>query len=497
MRVTVFRAIVAPAVASMIALAGCGGGTNSRPCALSTDCLQGGISGFCLPSPSSTSKWCAFPDLSCPGTEEKWGVLAGDGLAETCVAPQDAGVIDGGVDGGPIDAHVTDAFIADAVVPPDATPAGPIAVSGQFATLVLGQSNYAGLMGNAGGISAGTLYTPVGIAALGSRLWVADNGNARVLQWDSLPIVNKQMSNVTIGQGSPTTVMPGASQSTLGNLLGGSRVSVAGTKVVVSDTLFHRVMIYDPIPTAHGPAATVVLGQSTFTATTNGKTAGKLDYPMGVWSDGASILVVADSNNNRVLIWHSLPTTNGQAADTVLGQSAFGLGAGDPVSMPPTASSMSSPQDVFFDGTRLYVVDKGNHRVMVWNSLPAVGQNNKPADFFIGQGGPTDGSPNAGGAGPNAVGFDTPRAITVGLGAVFVADMLNHRVMIYAPIPTTSGAMAIAALGQDDLLTGVDPGTTASQNRMKSPYGLAIAGNELYVSDFTWCRVLRFDLNHP
>ena len=37
-------------------------------------------------------------------------------------------------------------------------------------------------------------------------------------------------------------------------------------------------------------------------------------------------LLVADTNNSRVLVWLTFPTTNGQAADFVLGQPDFTTG---------------------------------------------------------------------------------------------------------------------------------------------------------------------------
>ena len=53
-------------------------------CDVDSDCIQGSIPGRCLPVPSSSSQWCAFPDSSCP-SENRWGVKTGDGLARECV----------------------------------------------------------------------------------------------------------------------------------------------------------------------------------------------------------------------------------------------------------------------------------------------------------------------------------------------------------------------------------------------------------------------------
>jgi len=87
-------------------------------CAVSADCLQAGVHGTCQPSPSSSHNWCTFPDESC-GTGDRWGVLAGDGLASACVGsegadamPSDTGPeLDGGADGGPQPATSTRIFV--------------------------------------------------------------------------------------------------------------------------------------------------------------------------------------------------------------------------------------------------------------------------------------------------------------------------------------------------------------------------------------------------
>ncbi len=44
--------------------------------------------------------------------------------------------------------------------------------------------------------------------------------------------------------------------------------------------------------------------------------------PQGVWIQGSK-LFVADTQNNRVLIWNTIPTQNNQPADVVLGQPDF------------------------------------------------------------------------------------------------------------------------------------------------------------------------------
>jgi hypothetical protein len=203
-------------------------------------------------------------------------------------------------------------------------------------------------------------------------------------------------------------------------------------------------------------------------------------------------VIVADTNNNRVLIWNTFPTSNGAAANVVLGQANFNL-ADAPT--PPTPSSMNQPLDVFFDGEHLYVSDSQNNRVMGWNGIPT--NNNAPADFFVGQNGGSTGSPNAaaGSQMPNAIGLHIPGEITVAHGSLYIVDMVNFRVVVHTPRPTASGESADAVLGASDFTGGT---VTASQTL--TPRGVAVLGDKLYLSDSNLglggSRVLRYQLSN-
>jgi hypothetical protein len=101
---------------------------------------------------------------------------------------------------------------------------------------------------------------------------------------------------------------------------------------------------------------------------------GDLDSPVDVWSDDHR-LVVADTGNGRVLVWTTMPQTNGQPADVILGQ-----GSG-------TLSSVDVPAGVTSNGTQLFVsdnVDGAGKGVLVWNTFPD--QDNEPAYGLLGPG---------------------------------------------------------------------------------------------------------------
>jgi len=116
--------------------------------------------------------------------------------------------------------------------------------------------------------------------------------------------------------------------------------------------------------------ATVVLGQPDFITNTVDVNASQnnLRLPSAVASDGVH-LVVADTYHNRVLIWNHLPTYSNAPADVVVGQANFADWQSLPLGT-STASSLRAPQGVWLQNGKLFVADTQNNRVLIWNSIP-------------------------------------------------------------------------------------------------------------------------------
>jgi hypothetical protein len=433
--------------------------------------------GLCTLHEPTGHYWCTYTDFTCD-SKRRWSDLdVGDGLAGACVAV----ALDAGADTTlPVDAGV-EADAAPLVLPP--------ITNYQSATLVLGQPDYVTSTPNYGGQSASSMYNPSSIAVAGSWFYVADQQNARVLGFDAAPATIQQAADIVVGQIDFTSEDIGPSQSVLtgSNDMG---LCTDGTRLIISDANRNRVLIWNTLPTEHGTPADLVLGHTNFTSLSYGETAGELHRPGPCWTDGER-LVVVDINNHRVLLWNKFPTANGEAADLVLGWPAFGLGAPDTVADPPTTSSMYQPRGVFFDGTRLYVSDFANHRVMVWNGMPEA--NGEPADYFLGQHNGTSNLPNVNGGGVNATGLELPTGIMVAYGSLFIADNGNNRVVVHTPVPTSSGEEADAVLGQPSLTANIS--AVATQQSLYMPNGLAVNGEDLWVADLAHRRVLRFTLD--
>lgn len=463
--------------ALLATLAGCGGRSNVQ-CETDSNCdLSGG--GKCVGLVSG-DHWCAYPDPQCPNGYRFSNQNIGDGVAGQCVP----NALDAGTDA-PKDA-TTDA-------PPDAPlncPSTAPVQNGQAADLELGQPGFTSGSANNPSLSGSTLSTTVGVSTDSNRLWVSDSGNARVLQWNSFPAVNGQSASIAIGQ--PNLISSGGSTTQSGLDVGGGFIARAGTKLVVSDGSNNRVLIWSSVPTTSGQPADIVLGQQSFTTKVSGNSASSLEGPTGVWTDGTK-LIVADRFNNRVLIWNSFPTSNGAPADVVLGASGFGM---TPSNTPPTASSFKAPYGVFVHANRLFVADSGNQRVLIWNTIPTannapadvvLGQTAFDA-YFNNAGAPYPQVNAIGMAGPSAVFVDD-------CNSLYVCDAFNGRVMVFTTVPTQNGKAADAVLGKPDLMAQPNASTPPSAQWMGGCSGLAVGGTNLFVGDSTRNRVLRFGLS--
>jgi len=294
---------------------------------------------------------------------------------------------------------------------------------------------------------------------------------------------NGMAADVVIGQpdfAQGTADNGGQGAATLNSPIG---IFSDGKKLFASDRQNQRVLIWNSIPKSNFVPADVVVGQPDFsqdTADNGGQGASTLNAPFGVSSDGDR-LFVADRNNNRVLIWNSIPTTNFAPADVVLGQPDFTQDAANNGGR--EANTLSSPRGVFSDGKKLFVADNNNHRILIWNTIPT--SNNTPSDVVVGQPDFAQGSANNGGLGARTL--NGPPSVFSDGKRLFVADSLNHRILIWNSIPSSNFAPADVVLGQPDFTTA-STGTT--QTRMSNPRGVFSDGKRLFVVEQTNSRVL-------
>jgi hypothetical protein len=297
-------------------------------------------------------------------------------------------------------------------------------------------------------------------------------------------------------------------------------VATDGTILVVADTDFNRVLIWNSIPQSNNTPADVVLGQSDFSKFTpnegqqNTPSQKALRGPQGVWVQ-AGRLFVADTGNNRVLIWNSIPRSNFAPADLVIGQKDFTTNVTPDITktvVEAKQDNLLTPVSVTSDGTRMLVTDLGHNRVLIWNTIPR--SNNQAADLVIGQPNFTEAVKNNPKVCPSGEKFpdgtdvilprceaslEFPRFALSDGRYVFISDGGNDRVLVYNQIPTSNGAKADAVLGQigvrlNLVSDGADPRGIASSGAVRTPQALAWDGRNLYVTDPFNRRVMVFTM---
>jgi len=158
------------------------------------------------------------------------------------------------------------------------------------------------------------------------------------------------------------------------------KVATDGKRLIISDTWNNRVLIWDEIPTRNNEPPDLVLGQPDFDSNVARLGADGMNWPMGVATDGEKLLV-ADANNNRVLVWNSFPTINGQPADLVLGAPDFKTRISS-FAERDERTHIDWPWDVWTDGERVVVGSTGDGVALIWNTFPT--KNNQPPDLILG-----------------------------------------------------------------------------------------------------------------
>ncbi|MGA3085930.1 MAG: hypothetical protein ABSE95_14230 [Thermodesulfobacteriota bacterium] len=240
-------------------------------------------------------------------------------------------------------------------------------ISGQKADMVLSSPGF----NNAGYLSTpgdGLLFNhPMNITADGTHLLLADTRNNRILIWNSLPTGNVP-PDLVLGQDNLTTNNPGTDLNRLNWPVG---VSAAGSKVVVADTYNNRILIWNIFPTTNAKAADFYISLPAVDPSRGFSGA----WPWAVWTNGTKLIVCA-TQASEVFIWNTFPTTD-KAPDIIL------------TGKNPTTgvSSFGTPRTIGTDGSTYLVIGDHNANVasgqesasFVWKSFPST--SDQPYDF--------------------------------------------------------------------------------------------------------------------
>jgi sugar lactone lactonase YvrE len=375
--------------------------------------------------------------------------------------------------------------------------------NGENAVNVLGQGSFT--TSTSGSCFAADFTSVVSLALDTARnhLFVGFSANcSRVLVHDVSAIVNGQDPINVLGQpdffsNSAATTAAGLSGATAGLVY-----DATTNYLYVADVGNRRVVAYDVAAIVDGEDAVRVLGQPDFTTNTISDGQDKIGLTMQSLGLDATNQKLYVGTRDYYLVFDVASITNGENAVDMVGRYDATTGITDPqplytkASLPNNAVNMTgyeSPAGMAMDtvGHRLFIVDAGNRRVLVYNLNTSNMLVDKIPDFVLGQ--PDFNSQGAattqaGLTNPNAIVFDaTTNLLYVSQGTT------ANRVSVFDVASITNGEVAVNVLGQSTFTTGTAATTQAGLN---IPNGLAIdtARQLLFVSQSTANRVSVFDV---
>ncbi|HYA18922.1 MAG TPA: hypothetical protein VEF06_15725, partial [Bryobacteraceae bacterium] len=266
-------------------------------------------------------------------------------------------------------------------------------------------------------------------------------------------------------------------------------VAAAGSFVLVADNLDNRVMVYpsyDAWPGGSSPGSAQILGQATTSSVQanqgNGVSSATTLFAPTDMAASPTEIFVADTGNNRVLVYSYNASAVTQTATRVIGQLDFPDNAANLVegkefnTIASTGFSGSAVLDFSAAPPHLYVADTGNNRILGFKNFTSA-QEGVAADIVIGQPNLTSTEvnyPSGQATQPNATGLNQPTALAVdSSGDLYVADSANSRVVRFRA-PFKSGMTALEpadlAIGQSSLTAQV---TDTTPSTLAAPVGLA------------------------
>jgi DNA-binding beta-propeller fold protein YncE len=342
------------------------------------------------------------------------------------------------------------------------------------------------------------LNAPNGVAydATNKRLFVADTTNNRVLVYnftgDDAPadrIPDYVLGQANFYSNAVATTQTGLSAPT------GIDYDSAGNRLFVADLTNSRIIVYDVAAITNGEGAVNVLGQVNFTTATAATTQLGLSSPRQIDFDPASNqLFVADTGNNRVMVFDVTTIVDGENATVNLGQDDGLVGSPSPIFIKGTAQNAAHKlgfnginTGVAMDptGHKLFLSDTTNNRVLVYdldvdNTLTdrvpdsVLGQTN----FYRAAAATTQAGMNV----PYGLAFDDAN------DRLFVAQGTGNRVAVFDVASITNGEDAVNVLGQATF-TATTAATT--QVGMSLPIDVTYdsANQRLFVAENTSHRV--------
>jgi uncharacterized protein (TIGR03437 family) len=281
--------------------------------------------------------------------------------------------------------------------------------AGDIADLVIGQPDLFTAQCNfpANDVNTPTASSLCGPAALAvdsqGNLYVADAGNSRVLRFPQ-PFARAggmQTADLVIGQAGFQAKITDATARTIANPSG---LALTSGGLLVSDATHNRVLFFAGTSQSfsNGMTASQVLGQPPdFTSTVSGAGDNRLNSPRRLATDASERVYVADSGNNRVIIYNPVTASTPEPRAAIILNSAG-------------SAALRDPRDVLVDPATgdIWVAEAGGNRLLRFAPAERLRSGAAPAAVVPA-------------VGPFAIARDA-------VGSLYVAEVAN-RVTVYFP----------------------------------------------------------------
>ena len=349
------------------------------------------------------------------------------------------------------------------------------------------------------------------------RLFVADNGNNRVLVFDTDPDDPNAFDEAIAVMGQPDFEST-APRTSLDQLAPESLgYDWRHQRLFIAEDLEHRIMVYDAHPDRLGGPTTAmaVIGQPDAFSIHPAVSDSRIAMPRIAIDSEKEKLYISEGYpaGNRITVWNIAPEIleTGMSAVDVIGHETPD---GEPDFFNRMAQghldgrSLAAARAVTLDPVdhRLFVPDEYNHRVVVWQLDELNRIVDRDARWVLGQ---PDLNTSLMGE-PSAANMTTPigSAYDSSTRRLFVGDGYHNRILVYeaAPGVLRSGMDASVVIGQPDFRSvartagraGINFGVRMGRGIASDflPMGFAVdeAGQRLFVSDGENNRVLIYDI---
>lgn len=201
--------------------------------------------------------------------------------------------------------------------------------------------------------------TPVSLLADGENLWIVNRGALNNVVKYSTPFETpSELVRIDSAETPPLNTP--------------SSINMLDGLYYITDSASHHVLVYSNIP-SNNPGPSHILG----TTAINSPSDATLNAPGGLTLFSGSLLL-ADTENNRIIGWSSVPSTSNPNADIVIGQMDFL--ENKPYYQQQTESTLTSPRATIFGG-HVITADKEDGRLLYYQ--PGFTSSNPTSDLIL------------------------------------------------------------------------------------------------------------------